>query len=271
MSLLAPTLQSFFTDRLLTQKNASPRTLDAYRNAFRLLLGFAEQQTGKPPCQLDFADLDAPLIGAFLEHLEHDRGNTTRTRNARLAAIHSLFRYAALRHPEHAASIARVIEIPHKRCAHATVSYLTSEEIHALVRSPDRTTWLGRRDHALLLLAIQTGLRVSELVGLQCSHVGAVRWRSRALRRQGPQATLHTAGKRDHRGPPHLARRAPRRPRGSTVPHQARRTTQPGRRRLASRQTHTDSSTRLSLAHAKARDTTRPQTHQRDDAASGRR
>ncbi|MGA7816489.1 site-specific integrase, partial [Caballeronia sp.] len=101
MSLLAPTLQSFFTDRLLTQKNASPRTLDAYRNAFRLLLGFAEQQTGKPPCQLDFADLDAPLIGAFLEHLEHDRGNTTRTRNARLAAIHSLFRYAALRHPEH--------------------------------------------------------------------------------------------------------------------------------------------------------------------------
>jgi integrase/recombinase XerD len=171
MSLLAPTLQAFFTDRLLAQKNASPRTLAAYRNALRLLLRFAQQETGKPPCELDFADLDAPLIGAFLEHLEHERGNTTRTRNARLAAIHSLFRYSALRHPEHAASIARVIEIPSKRCEHATVSYLTAEEIKALVASPDRTTWLGRRDHALILLAIQTGLRVSELVGLCCSDV----------------------------------------------------------------------------------------------------
>ena len=123
MSLLAPTLQAFFTDRLLTQRNASPRTVAAYRDTLRLLLRFAHQQTGKQPSRLDFADLDAPLIGAFLDHLEHERGNSARTRNARLAAIHSLYRYAALRHPEHAATIGRVIEIPTKRHERALISY----------------------------------------------------------------------------------------------------------------------------------------------------
>ena len=171
MSLLAPTLQAFFTDRLLTQRNASPRTVAAYRDTLRLLLRFAHQQTGKQPSRLDFADLDAPLIGAFLDHLEHERGNSARTRNARLAAIHSLYRYAALRHPEHAATIGRVIEIPTKRHERALISYLGMDEIKALLQAPDRTTWLGRRDHALLLTAIQTGLRVSELVGLRISDV----------------------------------------------------------------------------------------------------
>jgi integrase/recombinase XerD len=167
MSLLAPTLEAFFSDRLITQKNASPRTIAAYRDTFRLLLRFAQHQTGQQPCELDFGDLDAPLIGAFLHHLEADRGNTARTRNARLAAIHSLYRYAALRHPEHAASIGRVLDIPAKRHERATISYLTSEEIKALLAAPDRGSWLGRRDHALMLTAIQTGLRVSELTGLR--------------------------------------------------------------------------------------------------------
>ena len=171
MSLIAPTLQAFFTERLITQRNASPRTIAAYRNTLTLLLRFAQTQTGKQPSQLDFTDLDAPLIGAFLAHLEHERGNTPRTRNARLAAIHSLFRYAALRHPEHAASIARVIEIPAKRHERALISYLDLDEIKALLAVPDRDTWLGRRDHALLLTAIQTGLRVSELVGLRVGDV----------------------------------------------------------------------------------------------------
>jgi site-specific recombinase XerD len=130
-------------------------------------LRFAQQQTGRQPRQLDFADLDAPLIGAFLTHLEHERGNTVRTRNARLAAIHSLYRYAALRHPEHAASIGRVLEIPVKRHHRATISYLDREEIQALLAAPDCGNWLGRRDHALMLTAIQTGLRVSELVNLR--------------------------------------------------------------------------------------------------------
>jgi len=166
MTLLAPTLQAWFTDRLMTQKNSSPRTIAAYRDTLRLLLVFAHQQIGKEPCQLDFADLDAPLIGAFLNHLEQDRGNSPKTRNARLAAIHSLYRYAALRHPEHAATIARVIEIPTKRHQRTMISYLDRPEIDALLQAPDRGTWLGRRDHAMLLTAIQTGVRVSELVNL---------------------------------------------------------------------------------------------------------
>jgi integrase/recombinase XerD len=171
MSLLAPTLQAFFTDRLITQKDASPRTVAAYRDTLRLLLGFVQQQTGKQPCELDLADLDAPLIGAFLNHLEQERGNSARTRNARLAAIHSFCRYAALRHPEHAATIARVIEIPSKRYERNNVSYLAKDEIDALIATPDRTTWRGRRDHALLLTAISTGLRVSELVALRVADV----------------------------------------------------------------------------------------------------
>jgi integrase/recombinase XerD len=171
MSLLAPTLQAWFTDRLLTQRNASPRTIAAYRDTLRLLLTFAQRQTGKDPCRLDFADLDAPLIGAFLNHLEQERGNSPRTRNARLAAIHSLFRYSALRHPEHAASIARVLEIPTKRHRQTVISYLERPEIDALLQAPDRTTWLGRRDHAMILVAIQTGVRVSELINLTISAV----------------------------------------------------------------------------------------------------
>lgn len=171
MSTLAPTLQAFFTDRLITQRHASPRTVAAYRDAFRLLLGFAHDQTGKMPAQLDIDDLDAPLIGAFLEHLERQRANTVRTRNARLAAIHSMFRYAALVHPEHAATIQRVLSIPPKRFDRSLVSFLSADEIDALLTAPDRVGWLGRRDHALLLVAVQTGLRVSELTGLRATDV----------------------------------------------------------------------------------------------------
>ena len=171
MTLLAPTMQAFFTDRMIDQKNASPRTICAYRDTMRLLLTFATETTGTPPSRLDIEQLDAPLIGAFLDHLERDRGNSPRTRNARLAAIHSLYRYAALRHPEHAHTIARVIEIPQKTHERATVCHLEPPEIKALLAAPDRSTWLGRRDHALLLTAIQTGLRVSELCGVWIGHV----------------------------------------------------------------------------------------------------
>ncbi len=171
MSLLAPTLQAFFTDRLIHQRDASPKTIKAYRDTFRLLLRFIEGQTGKQPFQLDLADLDAPMIGAFLAHLEHDRGNTPRTRNARLAAIHSFCKYAALGHPEHAATIARVIAIPSKRYDRTDVTYLIAPEIDALLNAPDQATWLGRRDHALILTAVTTGVRVAELIAL---HVGDV-------------------------------------------------------------------------------------------------
>ncbi|MQA63846.1 MAG: tyrosine-type recombinase/integrase [Actinophytocola sp.] len=171
MSTLAPTLQAFFTDRLARQRQASGHTIAAYRDALKLLLVFTEQRTGKSPSDVDIKDLDAPLIGAFLNHLETDRGNSVRTRNARLAAIHSLFRYAALRHPEDAAVIQRVLAIPPKRFDRALITYLTEEEITALLAAPDRSTWTGRRDHALLMLACRTGLRATELTHLTVGDV----------------------------------------------------------------------------------------------------
>lgn len=168
MSALAPTLQAFFSERLVNERGASPHTIAAYRDTFRLLLCFAEKRTGKPPCRLEIEDLDASVVAEFLDHLEEKRGNGPRTRNARLAAIHSMFGFAALRHPEQAGTIARVLAVPAKRFERAIVSYLSEEEIDALLAAPDRGRWIGRRDHALLTLAIQTGLRVSELTGLRC-------------------------------------------------------------------------------------------------------
>jgi site-specific recombinase XerD len=171
MTALAPALQAFFTDRLITQRNSSPQTIAAYRDTFKLLLRFAHEQTGKQPFELDINDLGAPMIGAFLTHLECDRGNGPRTRNARHGAIHSFYRFAALEHPEHAHTIARVMAIPTKRHERNTVSYLDLAEIKVLLAAPNRSTWLGRRDHALLALMIQTGVRVSELVGLRVCDV----------------------------------------------------------------------------------------------------
>lgn len=166
MSLAAPTLQGFFTERLVRQRQASPATVASYRDSLRLLLGFAAETTGKPPSALDFDDLDAEMITAFLTHLETDRRNTARTRNNRLAAIRALFRYAALRHPEHAELIARVLAIPQKRHDKAIVTFLTHDEAQALLAAPDPGRWEGRRDRALLALAVQTGLRLAELTSL---------------------------------------------------------------------------------------------------------
>ena len=171
MTTLATTLQVFFSDRLIRQRQVSPNTLQAYRDTLRLLLVFASERYSKVPAKLDIDDLDSPLIGAFLDHLERDRKNSVRTRNARLAAIRSLFRYAALRHPEHAATIERVLAIPPKRFERRLVTYLSEAEIKALLATPNRTTWTGRRDMALFGLAVQTGLRASELIGLRCSDV----------------------------------------------------------------------------------------------------
>jgi len=171
VSAVAPTLEAFFTQRLISQKHASRHTIAAYRDGFRLLLTFTQDRCGKPPSQLEFDDLDAPAIGAFLDYLEHERGNSAQSRNARLAAIHSLFRFAALRHPEHAALIARVLAIPPKRFDRVIVPFLERAETDALLAAPDRDRWSGRRDHALLTVAVQTGMRVSELRGLTCQDV----------------------------------------------------------------------------------------------------
>ena len=160
-------VQAFFTDRLLRQRRASPHTIAGYRDSFRLLLRFAAERLGKEPSNLSLEDLDAPFIGEFLDHLEKERSNSARTRNTRLAAIHSFFRYVSFHEPGCADLCRRVLAIPSKRYERKPIEYLTREEIDALVAAPDTTTWIGRRDQALLLLGIQTGLRVSELIGLQ--------------------------------------------------------------------------------------------------------
>lgn len=164
-------LEGFFSERLMHQRQASPHTIASYRDTFSLLLRFLQERTNKLPSTLSLQDLDAPVVGAFLEHLDKGRGNSPRTRNTRLAAVHAFFGYAALYEPGVSALVQRVLAIPSKRFEHKPIAFLTQEEIQALVAAPDATTWLGRRDRTLLLLTAQTGLRVSELIGLCCQDV----------------------------------------------------------------------------------------------------
>ena len=164
-------LQSFFTDRLLSQRQASPHTIAGYRGCFRLLLQFAKERLGKMPSQLRIEDLDAPFIGLFLDYLESTRNNSARTRNVRLGAIHSFFRYVTLEEPAHALHCQRILAVPNKRHEQRPIDFLNREEIDALLAVPNRSTWMGHRDRTLLLVAVQTGLRVSELIGLKCQDV----------------------------------------------------------------------------------------------------
>lgn len=164
-------LQSFFLDRLMRQRQASAHTLAGYRDAFRLLLRFATTRLGKSPSGLQLEEIDAPFIGDFLDHLEKERGNTPRTRNARLAAIHSFFQYVALEEPAYALLCQRILAIPSKRQERRPIAFLHYDEIEALIAAPDPATWIGRRDRALMMVAIRTGLRVSELITLRCQDV----------------------------------------------------------------------------------------------------
>lgn len=189
MSDLAPLLQRFFTDKLDGQMNASTHTKAAYADTFRLLLLYAQKRTGTPPSALTLADLDADLVGGFLQYLEDERGNSAATRNARRAALRSFFDYASYRAPDAIVTISQVLAIPAKRTKKTLVSFLTGTEAEALIAAPDTTTWLGRRDRLLLHLGIQTGLRVTELIGLRIDSIEL-----------GPQSQLRCLGKgRKHR------------------------------------------------------------------------
>jgi integrase/recombinase XerD len=174
MTRLAPTLQAYFTTRLAGELGASPHTIAAYRDTWRLLLRFTAETQSSAPQQLDLAQMNPELISSFLTHLEIDRGNSVTTRNARLAAIHSFYDYAALRHPEHADTIRQVLNIPAKRHRRTDLTYLTAPEVTALLNAPDLNTAAGRRDHAMIQLAVTSGLRVSELTALtpQDIHLG---------------------------------------------------------------------------------------------------
>jgi len=163
---LAPLLERFFTQRLLQERRVSPHTISSYRDTFRLLLKFVQQRWHKPPSALTFEEINAPLVIAFLDHLEHGRGLSVRSRNLRLTAIHSFFRYVAFELPTHSAQIQRVLAIPSKRFTRTLVRFLTRPEVDALLAAPDRHTWFGRRDHAFILMAVQTGLRLSEITAI---------------------------------------------------------------------------------------------------------
>ena len=164
---LAVLLERFFTQRLMQQRQASPHTISSYRDTFRQFLKFTEQRLHKAPSQLNFQEIDAPLIMVFLDHLEKHQGVSIRSRNLRLTALHSFFRFAAFEAPAHSAQIQRVLAIPSKRFTRTIVQFLTRAEVDGMLAAPDQGTWSGRRDHAFILLAVQTGLRLSEMTGLQ--------------------------------------------------------------------------------------------------------
>lgn len=172
---IAPTLpallERFFTDRLMRQRQVSPNTLASYRDTFRLLLRFAQKHLGKAPSSLDLKDIDATLITAFLDDLEAHHSSSVRTRNLRLTAIRSFFRFVSYEEPAYSAHIQRILAVPSKRHDKRIIHFLVRTEVDALLEAPDRSTWIGRRDHTLLLLAVQTGLRLSELIGLNRSSV----------------------------------------------------------------------------------------------------
>jgi integrase/recombinase XerD len=182
---LARLLQGFFTERLIRQLQASPQTVAAYRDTVKLLVIFAARTTAKAPSRLTIDDLGAATIGAFLSYLDDERRNSTATHNARLAAIHSFYRYALPLIPDHSHTVSQVLAIPQRRHDRAVVSYLTGSETDALLAAPDRTTWYGRRDHALLLMMVQTGLRVSEVTSLTITDITTTT----------PGAAVHTTGK----------------------------------------------------------------------------
>lgn len=160
---LAPLLERFFMRRLIQERRVSPHTIASYRDTFRLFLKFIQHHLHKAPSTLVFEDLDAPLVSSFLDHVEKQRGLSVRSRNLRLTAIHSFFRYSAFELPTHSAQIQRVLAIPSKRFIRAVVRFLTRPEVDALLAAPDQRTWFGRRDHAFILMAVQTGLRLSEI------------------------------------------------------------------------------------------------------------
>ena len=164
-------LQEFFTEYLINQRRASQHTIASYRDSFCLLLKYVQQQLKKSPVVLELSDLNARFIGDFLIHLEKNRGVCARSRNQRLAAIRSFFHYISLYAPEHIALIQQVLAVPSKRYEKKIVGFLERAEIDSLLEVPNRKTWIGRRDHALLMLMVQTGIRISELTGFCCQDV----------------------------------------------------------------------------------------------------
>jgi integrase/recombinase XerD len=181
-------LQQFFMERLIQQRNASPRTVASYRDTFRLFLQFGQQKLHKPPARFALADMDANLILAFLNYLEVQRHNTIRTRNARLAAIRSFLHHAALKEPSALQAIQSILAIPMKRFEHPLVGFLSREEIDALLGAPDTSTWCGQRDHVLFTVLYNTGARVSEIIDMRVQDIALD---------QSPSVRIHGKGRKE--------------------------------------------------------------------------
>jgi site-specific recombinase XerD len=270
MTSLAPTLQAYFTTRLISQYGASPHTVAAYRDTWRLLLGYAAQTTGTAPASLDLSQLDADLINGFLTDLETQRGNGIATRNARLAAVHSFLAYASRFHPEHLATIGRVLAIPPKRRPRNEISYLTDTEVTALLAAPNQATKAGRRDHAMFQLAVTAGLRVCELTGLQVRDVHLGAGAHVLCRGKGRKNRTTPLGPADRASPESVHHRTTKRKRRIRVPHPNGNPDEPRRRRGSAGAAHRDSRGVLPQPDRQDRDPTRAQTH-RGDAAADRR
>jgi integrase/recombinase XerD len=272
-SILPALIERFFTQRLMQQRNASPHTIASYRDTFRLLLSFAQTRLGKPPSRLDLADLDAPFIGAFLDDLEASRSIGIKTRNLRLTAIRAFFRYAAREEPAYAGQIQRVLAIPGKLHDKREVHFLNRGEINAILAAPDRSSWIGRRDHMLLHLAVQTGLRVSEIVQLEQGAVvlgaGAhVRCLGKGRKERCTPLTTQTR----HPDPPRapgLAQRGGAARLDEAVSQRPWRRSEPRRRAGFARPACRDRGAAMSLAPAQARHAARPAAQRGDGAPSG--
>ena len=219
---VAALIERFFTERLMRQRNVSANTIASYKDTFRLLFMFAQERLRRSPSALALTDLDATFIGAFLTDLETKRGASAKTRNLRLTAIRSFFRFVSFEEPAHSLLIQRVLAIPSKRHDKRQVHFLTRPEIEAVLAAPDRTTWLGRRDHTLLLLAAQTGLRVSELTGLRSGCHPPRVWRTRAMRRQRAEGEDHSADHTRSARAPGMAQGTGTERSNSIVPQHAR-------------------------------------------------
>lgn len=267
----AALLQGFFTERLMKQRQASPHTIASYRDAFHLLLQFVAKRLRKAPATLALEDIDAPLIVAFLDELESVRKVSARTRNLRLTAIHSFFQFAAFEAPAHAAQIQRVLAIPAKRFTRTLVPFLSRDEVDALLAAPDKHTWSGRRDHALMLLAVQTGLRLSEFTGLRREDV-----------QLGVGAHVHVIGKgRKERCTPlskdtravmtASAARATEGAGSTRVSQRARRTLERARRALPVGEARRGGDRSLSFPEGQACEPARAEAHDGDGSAAGRR
>jgi integrase/recombinase XerD len=264
-------LQGFFTERLVRQLHASAQTVSAYRDTIKLLLMFAAQKTKKAPSRLAIDDLDAVTVGAFLSYLDNERHNSTATHNARLAAIHSFYRYALPLIPDRAHTASQVLAIPQRRHDRAIVSYLTSLETDALLAAPDCTTWYGRRDHALLLTTVQTGLRVSEVTGLTIQDITTTTPGAAVHTTGKPQRTRHPADTADRGRPTRLAARGRARAQRPSVPDAPGNPDVCRRCSTARRQTRHRRRIQLPVDQLQARHPSHPEAYRGDDAAARRR